>query len=160
MAQDVVQELSFKSVETILANGGTQSWSLDRGRARNCEFAVVCRNAKTREAQGPEDHGAAFLVGRIKDVVPSTDTPGRWLILFSEYALIDWKGEWEGRNPVTYYRTDDYSVVESFEDLDFQPMPKMSVPLVEQPFTIARAKVELARTYEVSPESIEIIIRG
>tara|TARA_R100001132_G_scaffold6974_1_gene6254 strand:+ start:75 stop:563 length:489 start_codon:yes stop_codon:yes gene_type:complete len=160
MAQDVIQVLTYKSVETILSTGGTQSWALDRNRARNCEFAVVCRNASTREAQGPEDHGSAFMVGRIKDVVPSTDTPGRWLITFSEYALVDWKDEWEGRNPVAYYRTDDYGETEDFSSLDFQPMPVMVVPAPSSPMTISRAKKELAESLGVSPDSIEIIVRG
>ncbi len=161
MAQDVVQVLTFKSVETILATGGTQSWALDRERARKCEFAVMCRNASTREAQGPEEHGSAFMVGRVKDVVPSTDTPGRWLITFSEYALIDWQGEWEGnRNPVAYYRTDDYEEIDDFESLNFQPMPVSVIPSPTFPMTIARAKKELAESYSVSEENIEIIIRG
>jgi hypothetical protein len=161
MAQDVVQVLTFKSVETILTTGGTQSWALDRERAKNCEFAVVCRNASTREAQGPEDHGAAFMVGRIKDVVPSTETPGRWLIAFSEYALVDWKDEWEGnRNPVAYYRTDDYAEIEDFESLEFHPMPVSVAPVASPPMTIARAKRELAESLGVPEQTIEIVIRG
>ena len=159
MAQDVIQVLTFKSIETILAVGGTQSWALDRERARNCEFAVVCRNAKTREAQGPEDHGTAFLVGRVKDVVPSTETPGRWLITFSEYALVAWEDEWEGRNPVAYFRTDDYEHSD-FESLDFKPMPVVVAPTSNVPMTIARAKQELAESFGVQPEDIEITVRG
>ena len=159
MAQDVVQVLTYKSVQTILATGGTQSWSLDRARARNCEFAVVCRNAKTRDAQGPEDHGSAFLVGRIRDVVPSTETPGRWLITFSEYAEIDSKDEWEGRNPVAYYRTDDYDDIK-FDSLSFLPMPVLVAQVPVHPMTIARAKTELSSALGVPMESIDITIRG
>ena len=159
MAQDVVQVLSFKSVETILAVGGTQSWALDRERARNCEFAVVCRNSRTRDAQGPEDHGAAFIVGRVKDVVPSTETPGRWLILFSEYALVDWKDCWGGRNPVTYYRTDDYDKG-AFDELEFHPMPVVMAYAEHPPMTIARAKSELALALGVAETAIEIIVRA
>lgn len=160
MAQDVIQVLSFKSVETILATGGTQSWTLDKERALNCEFAVVCRNARTREAQGPEDHGSAFLVGRIKDVIPSTDVPGRWLITFSEYALVDWSNEWEGRNPVAYYKTDDYEGIDNFESLTFEPMPVLVIPTSSLPMTISRAKAELSQALGVPQDNIDITVRG
>lgn len=121
---------------------------------------MVCRNARTQEAQGPEEHGSAFIVGRIKDVVPSTETPGRWLITFSEYALVDWKDEWEGRNPVAYFRTDDYDDIDDFENLQFHPMLVFCVPVPSQPMTIAKAKSELALAFGVSAESVEIVIRG
>src|SRR5690348_5677626 len=98
MPDHVIAVLTYKSLETILSTGGTQSWVLDRPRAKACKYAVLCRNARTRHAEGPEAHGTAFMVGRIKDVVPSADD-GRWLILFSEYALCDWPDEWRGRNP-------------------------------------------------------------
>lgn len=160
MAKDVVQVLTYKSVETILATGGTQSWALDRERARNCEYAVVCRNARTRDAQGPEEHGTAFMVGRVKDVVPSTETPGRWLIAFSEYALIDWDEAWEGRNPVAYYRTDEYPEDCNFEALDFRPMPVLVAPTPSMPMTIGRAKAELAESLGVPIENIEITVRA
>ena len=160
MTHDVVQVLTFKSVETILATGGTQSWALDRERARSCEFAVICRNARTRDAQGPEDHGSAFMVGRIKDVVPSTESPGRWLITFSEYALVDWKDEWEGRNPVAYYRTDAYREHEDFNELDYMPMPVLVAPAPSTPMTIGRAKKELAESLGVPIENVEILVRA
>jgi Arc/MetJ-type ribon-helix-helix transcriptional regulator len=124
MAELVVSVLTYKSVQTILQTGGTQSWALDKERARSCDYVVICRNAKTRDAEGPEEHGSAFMVGKISDVVPSTETPGRWLIKMSEYALVDWPNEWEGRNPVAYWTTDDYDVgAEGFRELDFQPVP-------------------------------------
>lgn len=160
MAKDVIQVLTYKSIETILATGGTQSWALDRERARNCEFAVVCRNANTRDAQGPEAHGSAFMVGRVKDVVPSTESPGRWLVTFSEYALIEWPDEWEGRNPVAYYRTDDYHEDYDFDALEFQPMPVLVSPAPTMPMTLSRAKIELAESLGVPVENIEITVRG
>lgn len=157
MPEDVISVLTFKSIDTILRSGGTQSWSLDRSRARNCRYAVVCRNANTRESEGPEPHGTAFMVGKIKDVVPSTETQGRWLILFSEYALCNWPDEWEGRNPVAYWDTDDYDA--DFDTLDFQPMPVLASP-TSLGMTIGDAKAGLAKTLGVPMEAIEIIIRA
>ena len=150
---EVVSVLTYKSVDTILADGGTQSWTLDRNRAARCSYVVTCRNAKTRDPEGPEPHGTAFLVGKVKDVVPSTDTEGRWLILISEYALIDQADEWEGRNPVAYWDEDDYDF--DFNLLSFQPVEKPNSGL-----TIAEAKEGLAIGLNVPKEAIEITIRA
>ena len=98
------------------------------------------------------------MVGKIKDVVPSTETEGRWLILFSEYALCDWADQWDGRNPVAYWTTDDYEGYD-FDALDFQPMPILAAP-VAQPMTISDAKTGLSKTFGVPIEAIEIIIRA
>jgi hypothetical protein len=161
MATDVVSVLTFKSVETILQNGGTQSWALDRERAARCTYVVICRNSKTRVAQGPEKHGSAFMVGKVSDVVPSTEKQGRWLIRMSEYALVNWPDQWEGRNPVSYWNTDHYNLGMEFEDLDFRPMPfsKVLKPAVAG-LSIAEAKEGLAVTFGVPVENVEIMIRG
>ncbi len=161
MADDVVSVLTFKSVKTILESGGTQSWVLDPNRAKKCKFAVICRNSKTWEAEGPEDHGTAFMVGLIKDVIPSTEDDGRWLIRFSEYALCSWPDQWDGRNPVAYWTTDDYEVEGGFDDLVFQPMPTPH-GFEEAPagLTIAGAKAALAKSLGVPISSIEITIKA
>jgi hypothetical protein len=92
-----------KSVERLLCEGGTSSWRLDRNNARRCEFAVCTRNAHAEWAEGPEKHHSAFLIGRVQDVVPSPDYVGRYLIQFSEYALVNVPEVWKGdRNPVRY----------------------------------------------------------
>lgn len=152
---DVISVLTYKSVETILATGGTQSWALDRRRAARCDYVVMCRNANTRDAEGPEEHGAAFLVGKVKDVVPSTETPGRWLILISEYASVDFKDQWSGRNPVAYWKDDDFPDI-NFKALDYQPVE----PAKPEGLTIAAAKAGLAITFNVPETAIEITIRG
>ena len=152
--RDVISVLTFKSVETILAAGGTQSWALDRNRAARCDYVVICRNAKTRDPEGPEEHGPAFMVGKVKDVVPSTETEGRWLIQISEYALVDWPDEWEGRNPVAYWKDDDYEDVD-FKALNYQPLEKLPRGL-----TIPEAKAGLALGLNVPESAIEIVVRS
>ncbi len=122
MSENVVSVLTFKSVGRILETGGTQSWRLQPDRVAKCKYAVVCRNASTREAEGPEVHKTAFMVGKVRGVVPSTDHDGRWLILFSEYAECSAPDQWEGRYPVTYLTTDDYPAID-FDRLNFLPMP-------------------------------------
>ena len=149
---DIVSVLTYKSVDTILATGGTQSWALDRSRAARCDYVVVCRNGKTRDPEGPELHGTAFLVGKVKDVVPSTETEGRWLILISEYALVNEPDQWEGRNPVAYWKDDDYDI--DFKELEYQPLETSPPGL-----TIAEAKAGLAVGLNVPESAIEIVVR-
>ena len=159
---NVLSVLTFKAVETILGDGGTQSWALDRARAKACRFVVICRNARSPHVEGVEPHGSAFLVGKIKDVVPSTETEGRWLIQLSEYAHCDVPGQWEGRNPVGYWTEADYDQID-FSRLDFQPMPEIEAeyaPPPAQPLTLAQAKAGLSAAFDVAPASIEIIIRA
>lgn len=152
---DVIAVLTYKSIETILETGGTQSWALDRTRAARCDYVVMCRNAKTRDAEGSEQHGAAFLVGKVKDVVPSTETDGRWLILISEYARVDVKEQWEGRNPVAYWKDSDYPDID-FKTLTYEPI----LPPAPKGLTIAEAKAGLALSFNVPESAIEITIRG
>lgn len=177
MPRAAIAVLTFKSREHILSVGGTCSWALNRANARKFEFAVCARNANTREAEGPERHATAFLVGRISDVVPSPERPERWLIQFSEYAIADipnvWGKGW--RNPVRYTCMEDLGM--DPDTLDWQPMPEPDaiVPAAKdegddidadddepapRPLTIAEAKAGLAETFGVSPDAIEITIRG
>ncbi|APT60215.1 hypothetical protein RGI145_23000 (plasmid) [Roseomonas gilardii] len=164
MSGNVVQVLTYKSVETILAVGGTQSWALDRNRAKGCKYAVCCRNANTREAEGNEAHGSAFIVGKVSDVVESTDHDGRWLILFSEYATVNVGDQWEGRNPVRFYTVEDYDGHIDFDALDWKPMPELEASSTTaqpiQGMTITQAKAALAATFGVDPSAVEITIRG
>ncbi len=161
MAEKVLQVLTYKSIGTILATGGTQSWTLDRTRAKGCKYVVCCRNANTREAEGKEAHGSAFMVGKLSDVVPSTDNDGRWLVLFSKYAVVNVADQWEGRNPVRFYTTDDYDDID-FPNLDWEPMPSLGhvTSPATKGMTIAEAKAGLAETFGVDPSAIEITIRG
>ena len=164
MSDNVVSVLTYKSVQTILDVGGTQSWSISRERAMGCKYAVVCRNAYHPEVEGREAHHSAFIVGKVMDVVPSTETEGRWLILFSEYALVNVAEQFDGRNPVRFWTTDDYGKEIDFDALDYKPMPKLEdrpVPPKQNPgMSIAEAKAALSIRYEVDPSNIDIIIRG
>ena len=160
---NVLQVLTYKSVETVLAVGGTQSWALDRNRAIGCRYAVLCRNANSRDTEGNEAHGSAFMVGKISGVVPSTETPDRWLVLFSEYALVNVGEQWEGRNPVRFYEASTYEEID-FETLDWKVMPSMEAAPKETSgkagLTIAEAKAGLAQTFGVDASAIKITIEG
>jgi hypothetical protein len=167
MPEESMVILTSKSAETLLAVGGTQSWVLDRAHAKRCKYAVLCQNAHSDWGNGKEPHGKAFMVGRVDDVVPSTETEGRWLVTFSEYALIDKPDTWGGwRNPVRYTTLDELGI--DAGKLKFKPMPRVAKGAATEPalrkpgngLTIAQAKEELAQTFGVTPDAVEITIRG
>jgi hypothetical protein len=167
-----------KSVERILNEGGTSSWRLDRNNARQCQFAVCTRNANADWVEGPEPHHAAFLIGKVQDVVPCPNSEGRYLILFSEFARVNIPEVWKNdRNPFRYSSLDELGIDPS--SLKWEPMPKtekiysasplsignggVSIRTVDDsitPLTMEDAKKGLALTFGVSPDSIEITVRG
>jgi hypothetical protein len=171
MSRDAIAVFTGKPIETILKDGGTQSWVLDRANARQCRYVVLCRNTHAEWSEGDEPQGSAFMVGRIADVVQSTEDSGRWKILFSDYAPLDIPDAWGSwRNPVKYTTLEELGI--SLDNLKFRPMPKAEAGEESRsqanqtarthaaPLTIAEAKKALALTFGVNPESIEITIRG
>jgi hypothetical protein len=175
-SEKVALIFTAKSVETLLKEGGTSSWRLDRNHARHCTFAVCTRNAHADWVEGPEAHHAAFIVGKVSDVVPAPTRPGRYLITFSEYALVDVPNVWQGdRNPVRYSTLDEIKKLGvDIATLKWMPMPPPAPEdedtEVELPparadgkigaLTMSDAKKGLALTFGVAPEAIEITIRG
>ena len=112
---------TYRPIATILAERGSQAWSLNAGNARRCTYIVCTRNryfpdaGPDEQAAAQEEHGAAFLVGRITIVEPSPLRSDRHIVRFNEYALLDpqpvlWPG---ARNPVWY--------VDDIESLDIEP---------------------------------------
>lgn len=155
-----------KSLDHILQDGGSQSWVLDRNNARQCAYLVCCRSG-VEWVEGHEPRGSAFLVGRIDDVVASTENPARWLVRIRDYATVAVPDVWRGwRNPVRY--TDLAELGIDLEGLRFQPMPvpgnvpRSAAPTrsAAQGLTIAEAKRGLAKSFGVSEDAIEITIRG
>lgn len=171
---EVAVVFTAKSIDRILSEGGTSSWRLDRNHARQCEFAVCTRNAHADWVEGPEAHHSAFLVGKIRDVIRCLATPennesekNRYLIRFSEFARVSIPDVWKGdRNPVKYSTLEDLDIDLSILKWEAMPAPSdhsecvISQPSGVQPLTLAQAKKGLALAFNVSPESIEITIRG
>jgi hypothetical protein len=174
MSEEVAIVFTAKSVERILREGGTSSWRLDRNHARRCAYAVCTRNAHADWTEGPEPHHTAFVIGKVRNVVsaPTRDgrTEGRFLIQFSEYARLNIPDAWRGgRNPVSYGTLQDLGINPS--TLKWEPMPDVTElaqtagPVLAKdgriaPLTMAEAKQGLAQTFGVSPDAIEITIRG
>ena len=81
MTDEAIALFTRKSVETIRKDGGTQSWVLDRGHARQCRYVVLCCNAHSDRSEGDGPHGAAFLAGRIASLLALwaiTEIAARW----------------------------------------------------------------------------------
>lgn len=177
-SSEAVVVFTAKSAERIIEEGGTSSWRLDRSHARQCGYAVCTRNTRADWAEGTEAHHSAFLVGKIRDVVPCEPTPenneapnNRFLIQFSEYAVVDIPGVWKGdRNPVKYTDLSDLGINPA--TLKWKRMPEVTDKAVSGisskrtentgicPLSMADAKKGLAFTFGVAAEAIEITIRG
>lgn len=124
MAKRILIVFTFRSVDLLLSEGGSQAWALNAANARRCSYIVCTRNRYHEDASQQEDHGAAFLVGKISAIEPASDDPDRFIVRFDRYALLDpqpiiWPG---ARNPVWY--VDDFSDIQIDESaLKWQPMP-------------------------------------
>lgn len=171
MSNDAIAVFTGKSVETIVRDGGSCAWVLDRAHAIRARYLVCCRSG-VEWVQGPEPQGSAFLVGIVSDIVPSSESPGRWRIKISEFARINLPEVWQGwRNPVRY--TDLETLGIDAAKLAFEPMPQPE-SITEAPpagpravskgaigpLTIPEAKRGLAQTFGVAEDAIEITIRG
>ena len=171
MSNNTIAVFTYKGIDCILHDEGTSSWRLDRLHALEAKFVVCTRNARGENpAEGQEAHLSAFLIGKIKDIVPSSEVgyEDRFLIRFTEYALLNIPDVWKDRYPIRYTSLKDLGIDPA--TLEWKPMPEQgstAAPNIPPPpqaaassLTIADAKKELALTYGVLPEAIEITIRG
>jgi hypothetical protein len=176
---------TFKSIEHICTVGGTQSWRMHQSHFGTFDYVICARNRRREDVEGPEEHGSAFLIGKVRDIVPSTehDDPDkpRFLIRMTEAAIIrDKLGFWKwGRWPVHYDSLDALGIDPS--DYDFKPLPELlagirqtsegldelAAPslLVPAPGrrswkeAIEHAKTSLATELGLNVEAIEIAVR-
>jgi hypothetical protein len=169
MSHKAIAVLTGEGFDTIIRSGGTSYWHLSRSRARGCGFVVCTRNANAPWVEGSEPHRSAFLIGKIKDVTPAPDQEGRFRIQLSEYSRVEIPGVWKGnQNPVMYETLEALGIDPSA--LKWEHMPKESEipksmrdinrPAPASALTMAEAKKGLALTFGVSPDAIEITIRG
>lgn len=161
LAKDSVCVLTARGLHKILKEGGSKSWVLDSARAMKMKYVICVQNRNFPDDWGEAtaEHHTAFLVGKLKEVVPA-DNDGRWLLRFSEYAEVDsdekvWPGN---RNPVMYTSLEEMGI--KVEDLEFKPMPPPNTAerRPDPPFTIAECKRRLAAAFDVSEDKITITI--
>jgi hypothetical protein len=168
MSSKAIVVFTVNSPKQIINAGGSRAWGLDPSRASQCDF-LVCTYNKYLDIT--EEHRAAFLVGKISDVVrdlPEESDDVRYLIKISDFALTHVPEAWgKWRNPVHYATLEQLNIDPAH--LNFQPMPEKSAEAGEQradaddrvkPMTIVEAKQGLAAFFGVRPEAIEIVIHG
>jgi hypothetical protein len=153
-----------KTLDTLLAQRGSGPWVGAAERVKRQEYLVCIRKDKP----GTNHHGNAFLVGKINAVREhGFDRRGqqRWFFEIGEYAVPSHEGRWEWRNPVRYTTLEDLGI--ELKELEFTPAPSATenLPMPEtgssvKPLTIAEAKAGLAAKFEVSPDVIDIHIKG
>lgn len=177
---------TFKSIERICEEGGTQSWRMHQSHIGKFRYVICARNRRREGVEGSEEHGSAFMIGKVRDIVPSTDdddpSKPRFLIRMTEAAIIHNKpGFWQwGRWPVHYDSLESLGI--NPEDYDFKPLPdllaemrKASIgltppvagsPTVSTSSTrrswreaIDHAKASLAAELGVEADAIEIAVR-
>jgi hypothetical protein len=167
--QFAVLVFTSETVEAILSHGGTGDWVLSPMKAGTCKYVVCCRKAAWNNKKEGFAHRAAFLVGLISGLhkQPGSENDRgqpRFLIELSEYAAFERAAVWkEGRNPVSYKTLETLGI--DLRALKFKPMP-IPAPSAKPggtsgaPMTIMDAKKALAATFGVSPDDVEITIRG
>lgn len=178
MAEGALIVFTAKTIDAILEDGGTQSWVLNPSHMTHIKYVVCTRNADRKHDEEfglrPEPHRAAFLVGKVSGIRKVGERNGRdrYIVLFSEYALVDLP-DFRGheRNPVTYGDTDSLKVKGlDVAELEFIPMPSEAnasspapahVPdAVQEGLTIEQAKEGLSAKYGIPIDCIQIVMTG
>ena len=88
---------THRSREFLTKLNGSTSWQLNQQRAMLCDYVICVRNTNSGLAEKDFAHGAAFLVGKISNVVQSLNISRdehRYMIEFEEYAEIQIKDVW------------------------------------------------------------------
>lgn len=131
--EESVLVFTYKDTNTLLKFNGSQSWKLDSRRVSKCKYIICVNNAKHTLSQSSNNHGFAFLVGKIKGVSKALETnlEDRWIIEFSEYAEVLIPNFWKGlRNPVKYIDTNKINI--NFNDLEFKKVPERDFKFISE----------------------------
>ena len=156
------------TLDKIVAEGGSGDWVLSPAKANACKYLICCRKQNWSNRRDGVMDRSAFLIGLIAGL---HERPGsendrgqpRFLIEVSDIAVIQEENVWKkGRNPVTYSTLNAIGI--DPKTLKFKPLskPEMAKNAGKSTgyLTIAEAKKGLAISFGVSPDDIEITIRG
>lgn len=154
------------TVEEILAQGGSGGWVINPAKASQCKYVVCCKKQNWKNRKTVVPSRAAFLIGLVSGLQKRTDSDnqrGQWrfLIEISEYALLNKPDVWnkKARNPIAYLTLSELGI--ELRGLKFKPLASAPPGSKDaKTMTIAEAKQALAASFGVTPEDVEIIIRG
>ncbi len=124
MGKDTIAVMTARGPARILREGGSQAWVLNPRNAAKHTYVVMVQNQHNGKWGGAtEPHGTAFMIGKISEVVPSTEdkSEGRYMIRMSEYARIDVQHTWKGANPIKYVSLEELGI--NIDEIQFLPMP-------------------------------------
>lgn len=171
MSHPCLVVLTARGSKRLFDENGTQAWRLNPENAGRQTYCVCVQNRKNGHWGGADhEHHHAFMLGRIRDVIPSPERTERFLVRFSHYARIDQPNAWTGlRNPVRYGTLEEFGITDP-EALEWfpmkrggQPEPTGTLPPDEDtgcgPLTIPEAKAGLALGLGVPESAIEISVR-
>lgn len=154
---DTVVVLTYKSVETMIEEGGCGYWRANAHSLTTCKYVVATRNSRRSEREGEEEHGTAFMVGEINGVLQDGD---RFVIQMKRFATLHKPQVWKagGSNPVRYARLASLKI--DPKTLAWETWPGEAADYADQPLTMEQAKTGLARTFGVRPDQIKITVEG
>lgn len=172
MSTPCLTVLTARGTARLLSDGGSQAWRLNPETAAKYTYCVCVQNRNNGHWGGADkEHHHAFMIGRIKAVIPSPETPERYLVVFSEYADINYPDAWPGlRNPVRYGTLEEFGITDPGA-LTWHPVPQgtakpsMSQKVEDEdkngfgPLTISEAKAGLALGLGVPETAIEITVK-
>ena len=167
--RDVVMVLTSKSFETMVEEGGSGNWKANENSVRRCRWIIAVRNRHSNWSQGDEDHGTAFLIGRVVGVKKSPKYDDRLVIVFDRYAQLSKSNAWPtgNRNPVCYTSLNALGIdVDHLKWKDFPARTVVEAPNTQTedgdqtPGTVfERAKMMIAQSLAISPASVSISIQ-
>lgn len=170
MPKDVVMVLTSKSLETMISEGGSGNWKANENRIRRCRWIVAVRNRHTDWSQGKEEHGTAFLIGRVVGVKPSPEYADRLVIVFDRYASLNKANVWPSgfRNPVCYSTLEKLGI--NSDDIKWKDFPgtvQTSTASKEEAESerqlpsavLEKAKLMIAASLSIAPSAVKISIQ-
>jgi hypothetical protein len=162
---DVVMVFTSKSLETMEQEGGSGNWAANKDRIKRAKWIVATRNKKSGWTQGDEDHGSAFLIGRVAGIKPAPPPESnRFVVVFDRYAELNLPNAWTGhRNPVTY--TDLATLGIDPEKLEWKEfigaagdLEHSVVPGITPGTVIDQARAMIAHALSINPEAVKITV--
>jgi hypothetical protein len=169
MAHKAIVTFTARGFDDIVDEGGSRAWRLDLNKAYHAEYLVCVQNRRVGalgHGSAPSaPHREAFLVGRIREIVPLPAWPERWVIKIRDYAAISLPNLWRGGIvPVRYMTLEDLGIEP--DTLHFRALESFSQDLMgqreettPQGALVEEAKQKLAAAYSVSPDAISIKIK-
>jgi hypothetical protein len=176
----VLVVFTAKGSTRLESEGGTGHWAVSSRSVRDCEYVVCTRNTDPASVDDFGDlsstpHGAAFLVGKVTGLEKTYFENGRqrYRVVMSEVAEVLVSGFWDGSRIPTRYLSKAEAEARglNFDNLKFRPINKASVreaapaPSINATtslpgISINEAKVGLSLRFGVTPDDIDIVVRG